>query len=60
LHERSAARRDQRNGTRMRGLNTRAGSLDWAGPGFVDTMIGLKARSGRMVIHGRAKTEVSA
>jgi hypothetical protein len=32
----------------------------WAGPGFVDTMIGLKARSGRMVIHGRAKTEVSA
>lgn len=32
----------------------------WAGPAFVDTMIGLKARSGRMVIHGRAKTEVSA
>ena len=27
-HERTAGRRDQRNGTRTRGLNTRAGSLD--------------------------------
>ena len=27
-HERSDARRDQRNGSRTRGLNTRAGSLD--------------------------------
>jgi len=55
LHERSAARRDQRNGTRMRGLNTRAGSLDLEIPrsrnsNFKPTVIEQFRRSERALI----------
>ena len=55
LHERSAQRRDQRNGTRTRGLNTRAGSLDLEIPrsrnsNFKPTVIEQFRRSERALI----------
>jgi transposase-like protein len=55
LHERSEQRRDQRNGTRSRGLNTRAGSLDLAIPrarnsNFRPTVIDHFKRSERALI----------
>ena len=55
LHERSEQRRDQRNGTRSRGLNTRAGSLDLAIPrarnsNFRPTVIEHFKRSERALI----------
>jgi hypothetical protein len=34
--------------------------LEWPGPSFVDTMIGLSTRPGRMVPHGRTTAEVPA
>lgn len=37
-----------------------SGTDGWPGPGFVDTMIGLMTRPGRMVLHGRPTTEISA
>lgn len=55
LHERSEQRRDQRNGTRSRGLNTRAGSLDLEIPrarnsNFRPTVIDHFKRSERALI----------
>lgn len=54
-HERSEQRRDQRNGTRARGLNTRAGSLDLEIPrarnsNFKPTVIEHFKRSERALI----------
>jgi transposase-like protein len=54
-HERSESRRDQRNGTRSRGLNTRAGSLDLEIPrarksNFTPTVIEHFKRSERALI----------
>lgn len=54
-HERSEARRDQRNGSRTRGLNTRAGSLDLEIPrsrttNFRPTVIDHFKRSERALI----------
>ncbi len=54
-HERTAGRRDQRNGTRTRGLNTRAGSLDLEIPrarnsNFKPTVIEHFRRSERALV----------
>jgi putative transposase len=54
-HERSDQRRDQRNGTRGRGLNTRAGSLDLEIPrarnnNFKPTVIEHFKRSERALV----------
>ncbi len=54
-HERSQGRQDQRNGSRMRGLNTRAGSLDLEIPrarnsNFQPTVIDQFRRSERALI----------
>ncbi len=55
LHERSEERRDQRNGSRTRGLNTRAGSIDLEIPrarnsNFLPTVIEQFRRSERALI----------
>ncbi len=54
-HERTEQRRDQRNGTRMRGLNTRAGTLDLSIPrarnsNFKPTVIEHFKRSERALV----------
>ncbi len=63
-HERTDERRDLRNGSRMRGLNTRAGSLDLEIPrarnsNFRPTVIDQFRRSERALVTSGAETQTN-